>query len=202
MVTQRISSFYKTINVTFIFAAVVLITSIVLPLIFREEIVTFGKTLLVTYGQDRIDLILYILTTVSSTPIALPVWIYAILGSMLGFEPMRLIIVMGLGSMTGSTITYFIARYFGKAKFVQRNFPNVEKHPWTEGRSRWLIGFILFTGAASPIPFDIMYAACGMKRYPIALFIPIVFISFCIKFTYLFYGYELIQSTSILNLNL
>ena len=202
MVTQRLSSFYKTINVTFVFAAIVVITSIVLPLIFREEIVSIGKTLLITYGQDRIDFILYILTTVSSTPVALPVWIYAILGSMLGFEPIRLIIVMGLGSTTGSTITYFIARYFGKSKFVQRNFPNVEKHPWTEGRSKWLIGFILFAGAASPIPFDIMYAACGLKRYPILLFAPIVLVAFIIKFTYLFYGYRLIQSLPFINLGL
>jgi len=53
MVTQRLSSFYKTINVTFVFAAIVIITSIALPLIFREEIISIGKTLLITYGQDR-----------------------------------------------------------------------------------------------------------------------------------------------------
>ncbi len=200
MVTKRLSSFYKTINVTFIFAVIIIITSIVLPLIFREEIITIGKTLLINYGQDRIDFILYILTTVSSTPIALPVWIYAILGSMLGFEPIRLIIVMGLGSMTGSTITYYIARYFGKSKFIKRNFPNIENHPWTEGRSFWVISLILFTGAASPIPFDILYAACGLKRYPILLFVPIVLIAFIIKFAYLFYGYELIKSLSFINL--
>ena len=200
MVTKRLSSFYKTINVTFIFAVIIIITSIVLALIFREEIITIGKTLLINYGQDRIDFILYILTTVSSTPIALPVWIYAILGSMLGFEPIRLIIVMGLGSMTGSTITYYIARYFGKSKFIKRNFPNIENHPWTEGRSFWVISLILFTGAASPIPFDILYAACGLKRYPILLFVPIVLIAFIIKFAYLFYGYELIKSLSFINL--
>jgi len=182
--------------------AIVIITSISLPLIFREEIITVGKTLLITYGQDRIDFILYILTTVSSTPIALPVWIYAILGSMLGFEPIRLIIVMGLGSMTNSTITYYLARYFGKSKFIKRNFPNIENHPWTEGRSFWVISLILFAGAASPIPFDILYVACGLKRYPILLFAPIIFIAFIIKFGYLFYGYELIKSLSFINLSI
>lgn len=194
MTTQRVSSFYNTINVSFIFAALVILTSVVVPFIFREEIVSFGHSLLLRYGQDRIDIVLYLITTVSSTPLALPVWIYAVLGAMLGYEPIRLIIIMGLGSMTGSTITYFIARYFGKSKFITKNFPNIQNHPWTTGRSKWIIGFILFAGAASPLPFDIMYAACGMKRYPIFIFIPIVLISFCIKFAYLFYGYDLIQT--------
>ncbi|GJM15700.1 MAG: hypothetical protein DHS20C13_10270 [Thermodesulfobacteriota bacterium] len=202
MVTRRLSAFYKTFNVTVLFALIVIVTSIVLPFIYREEIVNIGKTLLLTYGQDRIDIVLYLITTVSSTPIALPVWIYAILGSMLGFEPIRLIIIMGLGSMSGSTITYSIARYFGKSKFIKRNFPNIENHPWTEGRSFWVISLILFAGAASPMPFDILYAACGLKRYPILLFAPIVFIAFTIKFAYLFYGYDLIQSISFINLNL
>ena len=202
MVTKKLSAFYKTFNVTVLFALIVIITSIVLPFIFKEEIVNIGKTLLLTYGQDRIDIVLYLITTVSSTPLALPVWIYAILGSMLGFEPIRLIIIMGLGSMSGSTITYFIARYFGKSKFIKRNFSNIENHPWTEGRSFWVISLMLFAGAASPIPFDILYAACGLKRYPILLFAPIVFIAFTIKFAYLFYGYELIQSFSFINLNL
>ena len=194
MVTQRLTNLYNTLNVTFVFAVLVIVTSIVLPLIFRNQIVSFGQELLLNYGQERIDFILYFITTISSTPIALPVWIYAILGAMLGFEPLRLIIVMALGSMTGSTITYYIARYFGKSKFIQKNFPNVENHPWTKGRSVWVVGLILLGGAASPIPFDIMYAACGMKRFPIYIFIPIVLISFCFKFAYLFYGYDLIQS--------
>jgi len=155
-----------------------------------------------SYGQERIDFILYLITTVSSTPLALPVWIYAILGSMLGYEPLRLILVMGLGSMTGSTITYFIARYFGKSKFIRRNFPNIENHPWTRGRSIWVVSLILFTGAASPIPFDILYAACGMKRFPILLFAPVLFLAFLIKYAYLFYGYDLIQSYSTLYFNL
>jgi membrane protein YqaA with SNARE-associated domain len=179
-----------------------IITSIVLPLIYREEIIGIGHSLLLSYGQDRIDFILYFITTISSTPLALPVWIYAVLGSILGYEPLRLIIVMGLGSMTGSTITYFIARYFGKSKFVKQNFPIIENHPWTRGRSIWVVSLILFTGAASPIPFDIFYAACGMKRFPILLFAPVLFLAFLIKFAYLFYGYDLIQSYSTLYFNL
>ena len=202
MISHRLSNFSNTINLTFVVTVLMIITSIVLPLVFREEIISFGQTLLLSYGQERIDFILYLITTVSSTPLALPVWIYAILGSMLGYEPLRLILVMGLGSMTGSTITYFIARYFGKSKFIRRNFPNIENHPWTKGRSIWVVSLILFTGAASPIPFDILYAACGMKRYPILLFAPIVLLAFLIKFAYLFYGYDLIQSYSILNFNL
>ncbi len=194
MASKKLSYFSKFVNLTFAFAGVVIITSIVVPLLFREEIIRLGHDLLIRYGQDSIDLILYLITTISSTPLALPVWIYAVLGAMLGFEPIRLIIVMGLGSMSGSVITYFIARYFGKSRFIKKNFPNIENHPWTEGRSKRLISLILFVGAASPIPFDIMYAACGMKRFPIILFAPITFISFSIKFTYLFYGYDLIQS--------
>ena len=202
MISQRLNNFSSAINITFVVTVLMIITNIVLPLLFREEIISIGQGLLMRYGQDRIDFILYLITTVSSTPVALPVWIYAVLGSMLGYEPVRLIIVMGLGSTTGSIITYFIARYFGKSKFIKRNFPNLENHPWTQGRSIWVVSLILFTGTASPIPFDILYAACGMKRFPIVVFAPIVFIAFTIKFTYLFYGYDLIQSYSLLNFNL
>jgi len=194
MVTQRLSSFYKTFNLTVFFALLVIVTSIVLPFIYRDEIVSVGETILLRYGQESIDLILYGLTTISSTPLSLPVWIYAVLGAMLGFDPVRVIIIMGLGSMSGSTITYFLARYFGKSAFIKQNLPNLEKHPWTEGRSLWLISVILFIGAASPLPCDVLYAACGLKRYPVLLFSPIVFVSFSIKFAYLFYGYELIQN--------
>lgn len=200
MTRQRISYLSKFINLTFAFAALVILTSIVVPLLFQEEIISLGQDLLIRYGQDRVDLILYLITTISSTPLALPVWIYAVLGAMLGFEPARLIIVMGLGSMSGSIITYFVARYFGKSRFIKKNFPNIENHPWTHGRSKRVISVILFLGAASPIPFDIMYAACGMKRFPIALFAPITFISFSIKFTYLFYGYDLIKNYIDFNL--
>ncbi|MEM7009350.1 MAG: VTT domain-containing protein [Thermodesulfobacteriota bacterium] len=194
MVTKRLNSFSNVFNVTFLFALLIIITSVVVPLIFREQIVSIGQEILLKYGQERIDIVLYLITTVSSTPIALPVWIYAVLGAMLGYEPIRLIIVMALGSMTGATITYFLARYFGKSRFVKKNFPNVENHPWTEYRSKWIISLILFFGAASPIPLDVMYAACGMKRFPIYLLTPILFVSFSIKFTYLFYGYDLIQT--------
>jgi len=202
MVRQRLSYLYSAINLTFVVTVFMIITSIVLPLLFREEIVNIGQTLLLRYGQDRIDFILYLITTVSSTPLALPVWIYAVLGSMLGYEPLQLIIVMGLGSMTGSTITYFIARYFGKSKYIKRNFPNIKNYPWTEGRSIWVVSLILFAGAASPIPFDVLYAACGMKRFPMVLFAPILFLAFSIKFCYLFYGYDLIQSSSLFSISL
>ncbi len=202
MISRRFRDFSSAINLTFIITVFMIITSIVLPLLYREEIISFGQTLLLSYGQERIDFILYLITAVSSTPLALPVWIYAVLGSMLGYEPLRLILVMGLGSMTGSTITYFIARYLGKSKFIRRNFPNIENHPWTRGRSIWVVSLILFTGAASPIPFDILYAACGMKRFPILLFAPVLFLAFLIKYAYLFYGYDLIQSYSTLYFNL
>ncbi len=202
MISRRFRYFSSAINLTFIITLLMIFTSIVLPLVYREEIIGIGHSLLLSYGQDRIDFILYFITTISSTPLALPVWIYAVLGSILGYEPLRLIIVMGLGSMTGSTITYFIARYFGKSKFVKQNFPIIENHPWTRGRSIWVVSLILFTGAASPIPFDIFYAACGMKRFPILLFAPVLFLAFLIKFAYLFYGYDLIQSYSTLYFNL
>ncbi len=87
MVTQRLNYFSNVVNVTFIFAVLVVLTSIVVPLIFRDQIVSVGHALILRYGQERIDIILYLITAVSSTPLALPVWIYAVLGAMLGYEP-------------------------------------------------------------------------------------------------------------------
>ena len=79
MISQRLNNFSSAINLTFAITVLMIITSIVLPLVFREEIISFGQTLLFSYGQERIDFILYLITAVSSTPLALPVWIYAVL---------------------------------------------------------------------------------------------------------------------------
>jgi len=84
MISRRFRDFSSAINLTFIITVFMIITSIVLPLVFREEIISFGQTLLLSYGQERIDFILYLITAVSSTPLALPVWIYAVLGSNAG----------------------------------------------------------------------------------------------------------------------
>lgn len=137
--------------------------------------------MLTEYGQDKVDIILYFVTLISSSPVSVPVWTYAALGSLLGYEPGRLILVMSLGAMTGSSVTYFIGRYFGMTRFVRRNFPDIENHRWTRGKSVWVVSLILFGGAVSPMPFDVMYAACGMKRFPILLFSPILFLAWSIK---------------------
>ncbi len=195
MIANRLSlsKFPITINFAFVFTLALIIVSIIVPFIFQEEFVSFGQSLLLEHGQDKLDLSLYIVTAISSTPVALPVWSYAVFGTMIGYDPTRLIIIIALGASTGSTVSYFIGRYFGATDFVKRNFPNIENHPWTEGRSRWIVSIVLFVGAASPIPFDIMYAACGLKRFPALLFWMIIVLAWSLKVSYLVYGYRLIQ---------
>jgi len=195
MIANRLSlsKFPITINFAFVFTLALIIVSIIVPFIFQKEFVSFGQPLLLEHGQDKLDLSLYIVTAISSTPVALPVWSYAVFGTMIGYDPTRLIIIIALGASTGSTVSYFIGRYFGTTDFVKRNFPNIENHPWTEGRSRWIVSIVLFVGAASPIPFDIMYAACGLKRFPALLFWMIIVLAWSLKVSYLVYGYRLIQ---------
>ena len=202
MATYRLHFSPKSVNPAFLVTAVLILISIILPLLFREEFLRFGENLLTSYGQERIDLILYVLTVISSSPVALPVWTYAAFGSLLGYESIRLILVMSFGAMTGSSITYLLGRYFGGTGFVRKYFPNVHNHHWTGGRSVWVVSLILFGGAVSPIPFDVMYAACGVKKFPAILFSPILFTAWAIRLSIVVYGFKFADHIPYLNITL
>ncbi len=202
MVSYKLNYFQNPSNLALVVTVILILTSVIVPFLFRDEFLLFGRRLLTSYRQGKVDFILYFITMVSSSPAALPVWTYAAFGSLLGYEPVRLILVMSLGSMTGSSITYFLGRYFGTTGFVKRNFPDVGNHPWTRGRSIWVVSLILFGGAVSPIPFEVMYAACGMKRFPIAIFSPILFTAWAIKLSLVVFGFKLVQQVPYLNLTL
>jgi len=190
MAIYRLHILPRSVNPAFIVTAALIIISIIIPLLFRQEFLRLGQSVMTSYGQERIDLILFAVSAISSSPVALPVWTYAAFGSLLGYESLRLVLVMSLGAMTGSSITYLLGRYFGSTRVVRKYFPNVQSHPWTKGRSGWLVSLLLFGGAVSPIPFDVMYAACGAKRYPVALFTPILFTAWAIKLSVVVYGFK------------
>lgn len=164
--------------------------SLVLTGIFRDDINRFGMMLMDRYGQDRVDFVLFLLTFISSTPLMLPIWGYAMAGIAMGYQPFHLAVVMALGSASGSAVTFLLGRYFGQTAFVSKRFPNLSKHPWTEGRSRTMVTAFLFFGTVSPIPCDILYAAAGLKRYPVIPFVVAMVVARFIRYLYLGYGFE------------
>jgi membrane protein YqaA with SNARE-associated domain len=48
----------------------------------------------------------------------------------------------------------------------------------------------LFLGTASPIPCDVFYAACGLKKFPWPLFWATMIGARFIRYWYLGYGFE------------
>jgi len=114
----------------------IILMGIVITAIFKDDILSFGEHLMVTYGETWVDVILLLLTAVSSTPLALPIWAYALVGIALGYNVLRLAAVMAFGSATGSLVTFLLGKYFSKSDWVKKRFPNIHKHPWTHGRSR------------------------------------------------------------------
>jgi membrane protein YqaA with SNARE-associated domain len=172
----------------------IIVIGLILTAIFQEDLFSAGQSLMEQYGQDQIDIILFLLTAVSSTPLMLPIWGYALVGVAMGYDVVHLSIVMALGSATGSTVTYLLGRYFGQRRWVKRKFPNLQKHPWTHGRSIWMVTLFLFLGTASPIPCDVFYAACGVKRYSIWLFWPTMVAARFVRYCYLAYGFDLFQN--------
>ncbi|MGI9534405.1 MAG: VTT domain-containing protein [Thermodesulfobacteriota bacterium] len=189
----------QSINWAIVFTVVLVIMSLVVPLYFQDEFFRFGKYFLSKYGQTRLDLTLFLITFVSSTPLAVPVWSYAVFGAAMGFDPVRLIIVVSLGAACGSSVTYFIGRYFGSTNFVRKRFPNLERHPWTSGKSVFIVSLLLFFGTASPLPIDVVYVACGLKKFYFYLFWPIAFCGRIVKYTYLIHGYMYLQNMEELN---
>jgi membrane protein YqaA with SNARE-associated domain len=153
--------------------------------IFEEDIREIGTFLMTEYGQDWLDLILIVITAVSCSPLVLPVWGYTLVGIGLGYGIFRLAVVMAIGSAMGSMITYGVGRYFSNLPWIKRKFPAMTKNKWTEGKSRLYVGLILGFGTASPIPCDVLYAACGVKRYPVALFFLLMVAGRLVRYLYM-----------------
>ena len=157
---------------------------------FRHQINEFGITLMTRYGQEWVDVILLLMTAVSSTPLALPIWGYALAGVALGYSIIRLAAVMAVGSALGSYVTFSLGRYFANRAWVRKRFPNVIRHPWTHGKSMKNVTWILFLGTCSPIPCDVLYVACGAKRYPPLLFLTTMVMARFVRYLYIGYGFK------------
>ncbi len=156
----------KLSNASFLITIWIVIASTVMFWVFKSDISEFGSQLMMRHGQDRVDLVLFLITSISCTPVVLPVWCYVPSGLLLGYGILRLATVMALGSAVGSITTFAIGRFFSNTSWAKRRFPRILKHPWTHGKSKMYVTWILLVGTASPIPCDIVYAAAGAKRYP------------------------------------
>ena len=167
-----------------------ILTGMVTVGLFNEEIKELGVGLMSRYGQGWVDIILFLLTAISSTPLALPIWGYAQAGVAIGYDVVRLASIMAVGSALGSLVTYGVGRYFGDSTVVRKKFPKLTRHAWTEGRSRSYVTLFLFLGTAGPIPSDVLYAACGFKRYPVTLFLVTMIIARFVRYLYLGYGFK------------
>jgi len=168
----------------------IILTGIILVGMFREQINEFGILLMTRYGQEWVDGVLFLVTAVSSTPLALPIWGYTLAGVALGYHVIRLAAVMAVGSALGSFVTFGVGRYFAERQWVKKRFPNVFNNPWTYGRSKKYVTWILFLGTASPIPCDVLYVACGAKRYPPLLFLLMMIAGRFVRYIYLGYGFK------------
>ena len=199
MIHFRLHAVPNSIKLAILATLAMVLASSAVSLIYGEKLLDFGEALLTSCGQRNTDIMLYLITAVSGSPITFPVTAYAVLGTLLGYEPGRLITLIALGAVTGSSVSYFLGRYFGDTPFVRRKFPEVQNHRWTKGRSLKVVSLLLFGGAMSPIPVHPMYAACGMMRYPAALFIPIVFLGWWIRMGAVVIGVKFISDLTIPN---
>lgn len=168
---------------------IIVLAGAILVAIFRTDINDYGIALLTRFGQDWVDVILFLVTAISCTPIMLPVWGYAVAGAAIGLSVVRLAAVMALGSALGSYATFAIGRYLGDREWVTKRFPNLHKNHWTHGRSRMYVTMILFIGTASPLPCDVIYAACGAKRYPALPFVITMIAARFVRYLYMGYGF-------------
>ena len=173
--------------------AAIILFGMVITAIFKDDIFAFGQALMERYGQTQVDLILFLLTAISSSPLALPIWGYALVGVAMGYNVIHLALVMALGSATGSLVTFLLGRFFGGRDWTKRKFPKLHKHPWAHGRSRLMVTLFLFLGTASPIPCDVFYAACGLKRYPTLLFWITMVAARFVRYLYLGYGFDIFK---------
>ena len=199
MIHFRLHAVPNSLKLALLVTFGMLLASTAVSLFYGERLPGFGEGLLTSYGQRNTDIMLYLITAVSSSPLTFPVTAYAVLGTLLGYEPGRLITLIALGAVTGSSVSYILGRCFGHTRFVRRKFPEVQNHRWTKGRSLRVVSLLLLGGAMSPIPVHPMYAACGMMRYPAVLFIPIVFPGWWIRIGAVVMGMKLITDLIIAN---
>ena len=167
----------------------IILSGLVISAVFKDDILSFGKHLMVTYGESWVDVILTVVTAISSTPLALPIWAYELIGIALGYSVLRISIFMALGSATGSLVTFLLGKHFGNGQWVKKRFPNVHKHPWAKGKSRRVVSLLLFLGTVSPIPCDVFYVACGAKKYPTVPFWLIMVAARFVRYIYMGYGF-------------
>ena len=168
----------------------IMVFGIALSSVFKKDVFSLGERLLKIYGQSWVDGTLFFVTAVSSTPLVFPIWPYAMIGVSLGYGIFHLAMVMALGSATGSLVEFYMGRCFGDSGWFKRRFPNVHKHPWSHGRSRWYVTGMLFLGTASPLPCNVFYIACGIKSYSAALFWMIMVAARLVRYTYLGLGFK------------
>ena len=197
MIRSRVEGIPKSVKLAVAVTFVMVLASSGVSVLFGERLLDFGENILTSYGRTNTDIMLYIVTAVSSSPLTLPVSAYAVVGTLLGYEPGRLITLIALGAVTGSSVSYLLGRCFGDKPFVRRRFPEIENHSWTRGRSLRVVSLILFGGAMSPVPVHPMYAACGMMRYPAALFVLIVFLGWWIRIGIVVMGIKFISDLTL-----
>lgn len=197
MFRLRIEGIPKSLKLAVAVTFVMVLASSGVSVLFGERLLDFGENILMSYGQANTDFMLYIVTAVSSSPLTLPVSAYAVIGTLLGYEPGRLITLIALGAVTGSSVSYLLGRCFGDTPFVRRKFPEIENHSWTRGRSLRVVSLILLGGAMSPVPVHPMYAACGMMRYPAALFVLIVFLGWWVRIGVVVMGIKFISDLTL-----
>ena len=193
MIRSRVEGIPKSVKLAVAVMFVMVLASSGVSVLFGERLLDFGGNILTSYGRTNTDIMLYIVTAVSSSPLTLPVSAYAVIGTLLGYEPGRLITLIALGAVTGSSVSYLLGRCFGDTPFVRRRFPEIENHSWTKGRSLRVVSLILLGGAMSPVPVHPMYAACGMMRYPAALFVLIVFLGWWVRIGVVVMGIKFIS---------
>jgi membrane protein YqaA with SNARE-associated domain len=193
MIRSRVDGIPKSVKLAAAVMLVMVLTSSGVSVLFGERLLDLGENLLTSYGRTNTDIMLYIVTAVSSSPLTLPVSAYAVVGTLLGYEPWRLITLIALGAVTGSSVSYLLGRCFGDTPFVRRRFPEIENHSWTKGRSLRVVSLILLGGAMSPVPVHPMYAACGVMRYPAALFVLIVFLGWWVRIGVVVMGIKFIS---------
>lgn len=169
--------------------AFLILSSMVIVWLFHEEINAFGLDLMTRYGNTWADAVLFLITAISSTPLALPIWGYALAAVALGYHVLHFASIMAAGAALGSFVTYGLGRYFASSSFAQKRLANFTTHRWTENRSKKFVTLFLFLGAASPIPCDVFYAACGFKRFPPAIFLVTMVAARFVRYVYLGYGF-------------
>jgi membrane protein YqaA with SNARE-associated domain len=172
MIRSRVEGIPKSVKLAVAVTFAMVLASSGVSVLFGERLLDFGGNIITSYGRTNTDIMLYTVTAVSSSPLTLPVSAYAVIGTLLGYEPGRLITLIALGAVTGSSVSYLLGRCFGDTPFVS---------------------LILLGGAMSPVPVHPMYAACGVMRYPAALFVLIVFLGWWVRIGVVVMGIKFIS---------